>query len=95
MSNPATRGTATATSAVSTVFVANRGWTFGLLHNVSDTTVYFSFTNEPDELTAANGMPLLAGEKVRLQFPLGRRTVAPLKLILASAGSKEIRWAVA
>lgn len=95
MDKPPTRGFALATNAVSTVFVANLRWDFALLHNVSDTTVYVQFTNEEAELTPENGMPLLAGKELSLRYPPGRRSAAPLKIIIAGAGSKEIRWAVA
>lgn len=62
------------------------------IRNLSDTTIYIQWTEEDDELTPANGLPIEQGETfVKDEFS---NNYGGVKAIHGSTGNKEIRVVV-
>lgn len=85
------RGAYNATTAATNAVAADTNYTIAYLYNASDATVYVQWTREADELTAANGIPIVTLTSLRIIAPNSGPQPA-IRVIHGGAGNKEIRY---
>lgn len=86
------RGQINITTTATNVIPPEVEWSVCILQNVSDTDMYYQFTQESDAVTTTNGLKLAAGSEVQLIPPNTPRR-GGVYAIHGGTGSKVLRYA--